>query len=117
MILNLRGKEDLGAGSPPVSRFAKLVVSILLTLELVFIIKGVAFSRTIQTGITAEIPDGFGSVEQVATLLFGRYLYPFELTSVLLLAAIVGAVVIARRERSGDVIPDKNAPSNAEGTE
>jgi len=38
-----------------------------------------------------------GQAEAVAESLFTQYLYPFELTSILLLAAIVGAVVLAKR--------------------
>jgi NADH-quinone oxidoreductase subunit J len=40
-----------------------------------------------------------GTAEAVAALLFSDYLIPFELISVLLLAALVGAVVVARRRR------------------
>jgi NADH-quinone oxidoreductase subunit J len=36
-------------------------------------------------------------VPAVAMLLYTKYVYPFELTSILLLAAIVGAVVMAKR--------------------
>ncbi len=42
-------------------------------------------------------PEGFGTVEGVGGLLFTEYLLPFELTSVLILAAIIGVVVIAKR--------------------
>ena len=42
-------------------------------------------------------PDG---VEAIARLLFTDYLFPFELTSVLLLAAMVGVLVLARRRVS-----------------
>ncbi|MGH9259216.1 MAG: NADH-quinone oxidoreductase subunit J [Acidimicrobiales bacterium] len=38
-----------------------------------------------------------GIVGAVARPLFAEYLIPFEITSVLLLAAIVGAVVLAKR--------------------
>jgi len=38
-----------------------------------------------------------GNVERVADVLFKEYLLPFELASVLLLAAIVGAVIMARK--------------------
>jgi NADH-quinone oxidoreductase subunit J len=41
---------------------------------------------------------GFGSTEEVGRLLFGPYLYPFELAGILLLVAMVGSVVLARRE-------------------
>jgi NADH-quinone oxidoreductase subunit J len=40
----------------------------------------------------------FGSVQGIALGLFTTYLYPFELTSILLLVAAVGAIYLARRE-------------------
>jgi len=38
-----------------------------------------------------------GGVEAIGRLLFTDYLFPFELTSVLLLAAMVGVLLLARR--------------------
>ena len=43
-----------------------------------------------------EAPPGMGNTESIARLLFTDYLLPFEVTSVLLLVAIVGAVVLAK---------------------
>ena len=40
------------------------------------------------------------SPAEIARLLFGRYALPFELTSLLLLAAVVSVVVLARKEPS-----------------
>jgi NADH-quinone oxidoreductase subunit J len=40
---------------------------------------------------------GFGSPQQIGTLLLTRFLLPFEVASFLLLIAAVGAVVLARR--------------------
>jgi len=46
---------------------------------------------------------GAGSnVEKLARSIFTRYLLPFEATSVLLVVAVVGAVVLARRPEKGD---------------
>ena len=45
-----------------------------------------------------DLPAGFGDTMAVAQRLFTAYLFPFELTSVLLLVAIVGAVALARKE-------------------
>jgi len=42
-------------------------------------------------------PKSFGSVEGVGKLLFSDYLLPFELTSVLIVIAIIGVVAIAKR--------------------
>ena len=40
------------------------------------------------------------SLEQLSELLFNRYVFPFELVSLVLLAAMIGAIVLARREES-----------------
>ena len=101
MLLNLRGAETEQERQPALSRFSKILVGLMLMVEIGFIIYGVVFSNPGPTGIMAAPANGFGSVEEVAGLLFTTYLYPFELTSILLLVAIVGAVVMARRE-SGD---------------
>lgn len=44
----------------------------------------------------------FGSPEVLAKSLFGEFVLPFEIASVLLLVAIVGAVVLAKREHGSD---------------
>jgi len=103
MLLNLRGDEDLGKPSPPVSNLTKAFVAAGLIMEMGFIIKSSVFARPVPTGVMGSVATEFGSAEQVATLLFTRYLYPFELTSILLLAAIVGAVVIARKENAKEL--------------
>lgn len=38
------------------------------------------------------------SLRQISALLFNRYVFPFELVSLVLLAAMIGAIVLARRE-------------------
>jgi NADH-quinone oxidoreductase subunit J len=42
---------------------------------------------------------GFGTPRQIGTLFLTKYLFPFELASIVLLVAAVGAVVLARRRR------------------
>lgn len=48
-------------------------------------------------GGAEPLADGFGSIEQVGRLLLGSYLFPFEIISVLLLVAIVGVVLLAKK--------------------
>jgi NADH-quinone oxidoreductase subunit J len=43
------------------------------------------------------IHSSIGSVKSVGEMLFSKYLLPFEMTSVLILVAIIGIVVLARR--------------------
>ena len=67
------------------------------------------------TGLKALETDGaqfdpaFGSPAQIGELLLTKFLLPFELASILLLLAAVGAVVLARRRR-GIGIEDDDAP-------
>jgi NADH-quinone oxidoreductase subunit J len=44
------------------------------------------------------VGDDFGTVKAIGRILFTQYLLPFEATSVLLLVAIVGAVVVAKEK-------------------
>jgi NADH-quinone oxidoreductase subunit J len=98
MLLNLRG-ESFSGKQKPLSLATKLGLSIILFFEIAAIIRELVIPPQ-ASATTSEIVSDFGAVEPVANLLFTKYLYPFELTSVLLLVAIVGAVVIARRDRS-----------------
>jgi NADH-quinone oxidoreductase subunit J len=50
-----------------------------------------------QAAALARPAEDFGTIQAVGTQLFGPYVLPFELTSVLLLIAIIGAVILARR--------------------
>ncbi len=50
-----------------------------------------------QTGGRAGGRAAPGGVEAIGRLLFTDYLFPFEVTSVLLLAALVGALALAKR--------------------
>jgi NADH-quinone oxidoreductase subunit J len=50
----------------------------------------------------APLPADYGSIASLAHLLFSSYLIAFEVTSILLLAAIVGAIALARRVRRAD---------------
>jgi NADH-quinone oxidoreductase subunit J len=57
----------------------------------------VAALRRASAPAAGDLPPGFGETEALARQLFTVYLVPFELTSVLLLVAIVGAVALARK--------------------
>ncbi|MGA7835839.1 MAG: NADH-quinone oxidoreductase subunit J, partial [Acidimicrobiales bacterium] len=48
----------------------------------------------------AALAGGNGNVKQLGTAVFTTYLFAFEATSALLVIAVVGAVLLARRERA-----------------
>lgn len=47
---------------------------------------------------SSTLPEGFGTVTALSERLFTDFLLPFEISSVLLLVAMVGAVVLAKRQ-------------------
>ena len=57
------------------------------------------FIRKAATGDVPQPIQTFGSPQDVGQALFSSYLLPFEVTSVLLLIAMVGAIVLAAREK------------------
>ena len=54
------------------------------------------------TGPRAEVEPDFGTAQQVGQSLFGTYVLPFELASMILLVGVVAAVVLGRRESGGE---------------
>lgn len=46
----------------------------------------------------AALPEGFGSIKELGMVLFSNWVLPFELISILLLVALIGAVVFGRKE-------------------
>lgn len=92
MLLNLR-REDFGKDSK--LRFKPLAVAfaVVLLVETLVVVHTSQIARTPMTTLPAE----FGSVQGVGMELFQNYLYPFELTSVLLIVAVLGAVVMAKK--------------------
>lgn len=113
MLLNLRGREDFGSGGSLLSKGTALVVAVLLVVELIAVARSAVFVRSGPIGMMTEAEGLFGSVEEVGTMLFTKYLYPFELTSILLLAAIVGAVVMAGG-RSTQPTPEEQPLSDSQ---
>ena len=98
MILNLRG-EGFESEKPKIGLATKYGLVIALFIEVGIIIKQTVYSGSIvQSPIT--VASDFGNVKPVAELLFTKYLFPFELASILLLVAIIGAVLMAKREKN-----------------
>jgi NADH-quinone oxidoreductase subunit J len=94
MLLNL-APEALTGMRPFTRRAIGTVVAGLLGLHLARIV--IAGRDTTPLG---ELPSPDGSVEALGRELFTTYLLPFELTSFLILAALVGTVTLAKQRPS-----------------
>ena len=90
MLLDLTDKE-MEKDRLPTVRFVSMMVLAGLCLAGLW---GVFLSIP---GKNMVMHSDFGTIEAVGWILFRDYLLPFEVASILLLAAIVGAVVMAKR--------------------
>jgi NADH-quinone oxidoreductase subunit J len=72
------------------------VLAIVLLAEVAAVILSGVFS-TIKSPTTPPPVDWSDNVQAIGALLYSQYLFPFEVTSILLLVAIVGATVLAKR--------------------
>ena len=92
MYLNL-GHDDEGGVSIAVRRGLGWVLGAVLVVE-----GALLLGRGWATGpvTPASVPPAVGNTQAIGLLLYSRYLFPFEITSMVLLVAMVGAIVIAR---------------------
>ena len=90
MLLNLRQPEEEQRFLHLGQKVGGIVLAGFTVLLMVYTITQVVLPPG------KEAPAGLGNTESIAKLLFTDYLLPFEVTSVLLLVAIVGAVVLAK---------------------
>ncbi len=89
MMINIR------TGIPPEKKkwtiYLSLGLGVVLIIELIVAIKA-AFTLPVSTETLEAGPVSLGR------LLFTKYLYPFEITSILIIAALVGAIVLVKKK-------------------
>lgn len=89
IIVNL--KEVVPERRPLLPKLVLITVPVAIGVEVAYLLLSKGFPGEGRAG------EGLG-FETMAETLFGSYLLPFELASVLLLAVLVGAIIIARRK-------------------
>ncbi|RIJ43092.1 NADH-quinone oxidoreductase subunit J family protein [Pontibacter oryzae] len=94
MFLNISKESEHKVKTSTLSKFAGTIAGGLLFVVLIAALK--------DTGVTGYSPDTYnsqvGMVENLGQVLFTQYLLPFELASVLFLVAMVGAVMLGKKE-------------------
>jgi NADH-quinone oxidoreductase subunit J len=120
MLLGVDRQETLEEPIP-YQRPAALALGVILLLE-IFVLAG----RTWATGATAPPErsldgpidgENLNNVERVARTLFTDYLWAFELTAALLVIAVVGGVVLARRSGQPAELRDEGFDAATEATD
>ncbi|HEX4947948.1 MAG TPA: NADH-quinone oxidoreductase subunit J [Blastocatellia bacterium] len=113
MLLNVRTEE----ARQDRLKYLKLVTPLLfiaLLAEVFFVARSV--TTTAPPLVTRPGEHPYGTVEAVGEAMFSTYLFPFEATSVLILMAMVGSLILARKrtakeaETLGRMIEEANQP-------
>ena len=90
MLLNL-SKKELGDETKTVAKGVGIIAMLAIGIKMSVVVDA-------QAELVAKpLPANFGTVGSLGDLLFHDYLVPFELTGILLLVAVIGAVVLAKR--------------------
>lgn len=89
MLLNLRS-DSIGRHTHAMAVGG--IIGILTLVEILYFLNRSSF-----TGVKGNVADWTAHTELIGKSMFTEFLLPFEITSLLLLVAIVGAVVLAKR--------------------
>lgn len=91
MLMNLNQDNE-----PQKTLLSKLMAGVIGGLLLVVLVG--ALRGTEQLQFKQYGHSDIGLVKNLGSVLFGEYLFPFEIVSVLLLAALVGAIMLGKKE-------------------
>ena len=98
----------------PGQRFLAPLLGIALFVELSVAVLSSSLLALGEDG--ADVKAGFGNPAAIGRLLLEKFLVPFEASSILLLLAAVGAIVLASNRRHGERdTPDEPSPNRKEG--
>jgi NADH-quinone oxidoreductase subunit J len=98
MLLNADAPSFDIARSHILVKIASLLSTVALFATFVWVFKNSTYLAPISNFTPEAIDKAGGNTRVISELMFSEYILPFELTSVLLLGAIVGAVAIAKRK-------------------
>jgi len=93
VIMLLNAEEEERTNFSKLARFAGIPLALAITGFI-----AAAIARNAGSLPAAEPSGTLTSTKTLSNLLFSDFVYPFELTSFLILVAILGAIVLAQRE-------------------
>lgn len=96
-VIMLLGSEQI----PTEFRLRNIIPAFILGIALVGQALYLVLQKTAASGLQMETSTADAAPSPLAVKLFTVYLLPFEITSILLLVAMVGAIVLTRQEKKG----------------
>ena len=78
-----------------------LLVSVIIFFELIIVIGGWKYKPNIQNTLSLEISSETTNTHSIGTVLYTDYIHVFQLSGMILLVAMIGAIVLTFRQRAG----------------
>ncbi len=95
MLLNTSKEEPLLKQNKTIKIFA-VVIAVLIFAQVAYLIFFSSPSDTMNPDLAKSIESG--TIEEIGTKLYTDYILPFEVAGFLLLAATIGALVLAKKK-------------------
>lgn len=101
-VIMLLGAESLSQlpQAMPWQRPLAILLAVILAVESIYLVFARARSDLVVTAPDIAV-NSMDNLREMAMTLFSQYLLPFEITSILLLVAMVGAIVLTKQEKKG----------------
>jgi len=78
-----------------------LLVSVIIFFELIIVIGGWKYKPNIQNTLSLEVSSETTNTHSIGTVLYTDYIHVFQLSGMILLVAMIGAIVLTFRQRAG----------------
>jgi NADH-quinone oxidoreductase subunit J len=98
MLVNLKRPPEVHSDPRRRTRLGLVLSGAVLAELAAIVVYGIARGEPAVAVVSAAPAGLLGNTEQVGWLLYTDYLIPFEVASMLLLVAMIGAIVLAKRE-------------------
>jgi len=100
MMLNVaQQKQSWFVGKKATHIPSGLIVSILILLELVVVIGGWKYKDNIMTISELNIDQNISNTHQIGNVMYTDYILYFQLSGVILLLSMIGAIILTYRKR------------------
>jgi NADH-quinone oxidoreductase subunit J len=96
MLMNLNKEDEVH--KPRITRIGALIVFLIMSIVFITIFIN---SKTIMTGYDTSGED-FQSIKVLGKILLNEYMFPFEFISILLLVAMIGTVLLTKKEKNNE---------------
>ena len=78
-----------------------LLISVVIFFELVIVISGWKYKPDLLSSVSIEINQNITNTHSIGNILYTDYIHLFQLSGMILLVAMIGAIVLTYRKRSG----------------